>query len=109
AARRRPEFESLDAARKNFTSKPPLDVFTPEAMDAYLRGGFEVLRDGRARLRCAPEDEAQNYRMGGLHRAPHHLGEVHCPVTVVQGARDAMPGPADFAPDVAAGLGNGRL
>src|SRR5262249_16776323 len=46
AQRRREVFDSWDAAIANFSSKPPLNVFTPEAMRAYVTGGFAPQPDG---------------------------------------------------------------
>src|SRR5262245_48656063 len=55
ARRRRPSFPSRRAAFNNFKSKPPLEVFTDEALDAYLDGGFEERPDGSLVLKCEPE------------------------------------------------------
>jgi pimeloyl-ACP methyl ester carboxylesterase len=107
AARRRRTFPSAQAAFDNYASKPPLEVLIPEALAAYVEGGFEVLEDGSVTLRCRPEDEAETFRMGPHHDAGAHLAEVACPVTVVCG-RDE-PGPVMFAGPVADGLPRGRL
>jgi pimeloyl-ACP methyl ester carboxylesterase len=107
AARRRATFDSLAAARENFASKPPMNVFDPAALTAYIDGGFEELDDGTARLRCRPEDESRFYELGGRHGASAHLAEVTPPVWVARG-RDE-PGPALFAPPVAEGVRDGRL
>jgi pimeloyl-ACP methyl ester carboxylesterase len=107
AARRRPRFASARAAFENFASKPPLDVLTPESLEAYVEGGFEMLEDGSVILRCRPEDESETFRMGPTHDAGEHLADVICPVTVVKG-RDE-PGPAMFAATVADALPLGLL
>ena len=107
AARRRDTFPSAQAAFDNFASKPPLNTFTPEALSAYVDGGFETEADGSVRLRCRPADESRFYLMGGQHDAYDHLAEVHCPVTIVRGAEDF--GPYMFAPAIVERLPHGRL
>jgi pimeloyl-ACP methyl ester carboxylesterase len=107
ARRRRPAFSSRRVAIENFRSKPPLDVFTDEALDAYLDGGFAEQPDGSVVLRCRPEHEARVFEMGGQHDGFDHLAEVRCPVTVVRGQIE--PGPASFADAVAERLPAGRL
>lgn len=107
ATRRRSVFPSRQAARENFASKPPMDVFDAQALDAYLAGGFLEHPDGSLSLRCLPEDESEVFRMGGRNGAWERLAEVSCPVTVVQGRIE--PGPAMFAASVAAALPRGRL
>jgi pimeloyl-ACP methyl ester carboxylesterase len=107
ASRRRDTFESAEAARANFASKPPMAAFDPAALDGYLEGGFETLEDGSVRLRCRPEDESTFYAMGPRHSAGAHLGEVTPPVSVVSGRNE--PGPAVFAPAVAEGAPDGEL
>src|SRR5207245_2366963 len=52
AERRREVFESMEAAIENFSTKPPLDVFTPAAMRAYVEHGFSPQPDGTVRLKC---------------------------------------------------------
>lgn len=100
AERRRQTFESLDAARTNFSSKPPMRSFDPRALEGYLLGGFEELADGSVTLRCRAEDEAQFYVMGGRHEAYQGLVTIATPTWVVRGA-DTGPGPSSFAPLVA--------
>ena len=100
AARRRTTFESLDAARSNFSSKPPMSSFDPRALEGYLHGGFEELADGSITLRCRSTDEAQFYLMGGQHSAYEGLPLIDVPTWVVQGA-ETGPGPAMFAPRIA--------
>jgi pimeloyl-ACP methyl ester carboxylesterase len=107
ARRRRSSFPSRDVAFENFRSKPPLDVFTEEALDAYLDGGFREEADGSLVLKCDPEHEARVFEMGAHHGAYQGLGEVLCPVTVVRGA--VAPGPAQFADAIVAGLPNATL
>ena len=55
ASRRRDVFESYDAAIANFSGKPPLDVFDPDALREYVTHGFARQPDGTVRLKCRPE------------------------------------------------------
>lgn len=123
ALRRREHFESLDAARANFSAKRPMATFVPEALDGYLRGGFTTgdsptadgrpsdgsssTREGGIRLCCAPATEAECYRMGTRHGAFERLSEVGCPVAVVCGTDGGFP--AQVAPAIAAALPFGEL
>ena len=108
AARRRPTFDSAEAAYDNYASKPPLNALHPEALRGYVDGGFEPLPDGTVTLRCRPEWEAAIFRMTGGCPAWDVLAGVDIPVTVVVG--EELPvGPAAFAPRVAEALPNGRL
>ena len=108
ARRRRPVFDSLDAARANFSSKPPMMTFDPEALAGYLDGGFEPHPDGTVTLRCSPGDEAGFYEMGGKNNAWQRLGEITPPTWIVRGS-DAVPGPPTFAPMIAERLPRGQL
>jgi pimeloyl-ACP methyl ester carboxylesterase len=111
AARRRPVFESLDAAFDNYASKPPLDDLHPDALRGYVEDGFEPVPDaegGGVRLRCRPEWEAATFRMTGGSPAWDALPDLDVPVTVAMGA-EAPAGPAAFAPAVADRLPHGRL
>ena len=67
AARRRPDFGSLEEAFANYAGKPPLDALDPACLAAYVEYGFEPLGDGTAgavTLLCRPEVEAATYEMG---------------------------------------------
>jgi len=109
ARRRRPTFASRYEAYKNYASKPPLSVFHPDALHAYVDHGFIDGLDGLVHLACQPEHEARIFEMGASHHTFEHLGEVTCPVVVGCGAVGETPGPAMVAPFVAEALPNGRL
>ena len=107
AARRRATFESREAARSNFASKPPMSVFDPAALDAYLDGGFSTGADGSVTLRCAPADESRFYLMGSKHHGWDRLPDLGCPMWVAAGNEGY--GPAAMAPEIANRLTDGRL
>jgi pimeloyl-ACP methyl ester carboxylesterase len=109
ARRRRPSFASRYEAYKNYASKPPLSVFHPDALRAYVDHGFIDGLDGLVHLACQPEHEARIFEMGAAHHTFERLGEVTCPVVVGCGAVGETPGPAMVAPLVADALPNGRL
>jgi pimeloyl-ACP methyl ester carboxylesterase len=110
AARRRPVFDSYEAAYDNYRSKPPLAGLDPAALRAYVDFGFAQQDDGTVRIKCRPETEAAVFRMGFFNDAFAHLDKVTCPVTVATGryAQGEMS-PAGFAPVVADALPDGRL
>ncbi|MGH9137520.1 MAG: alpha/beta fold hydrolase, partial [Acidimicrobiales bacterium] len=83
ALRRRSTFESPDAAYENFASKPPLDQLHPEALRAYVDGGFATQPDGSVQLKCRPESEAAIFRTGHQHEAWEAAARVRVPTTVV--------------------------
>ena len=60
--RRRASFGSYEEAVANFAAKPPLNQLHPDALEAYVRGGFAQRADGRVTLRCAPATEAAVFR-----------------------------------------------
>ena len=108
ARTRRDRFGSREEAEARYGSKPPMDVFDPEALHCYVDHGFADEPDGSVSLKCRPADEAEVYVMGGRHRAFEVLPEVSCPTIVARGAL-GQPGPAAMAEPVAERLPAGRL
>lgn len=114
ALRRRETFPSPELAFANFSSKPPFSSLDPEALIAYVEGGFEPVPaeeggDGQAiRLRCRREDEAAIYARGFSHHAFDRLPEVGCPVTLSCGEDTDSFGP-DILETGAARLPHSRV
>jgi len=98
--KRRARFESRDAARQNFASKPPFSTFDRDALDAYVEHALEDESEGGASLRCRPAWEAELYRSaersGAWERAPN----VGARVRLAMGRTD-VGGPARFAERIA--------
>ena len=90
ARKRRSSFPSFEDAIANYSAKPPMNVFTPETMEAYVRFGFAPGADGQVHLKCRPEHEARTYEAGGNHTTWARLGEVAVPVWVVCGLPQPM-------------------
>jgi pimeloyl-ACP methyl ester carboxylesterase len=108
ASRRRARFGSYEEAIANFSAKPPMRTFTPEAVRLYVEHGFAPDPDdpdGGVVLRCAPEHEARTYMGGGMHRTWEVLPEITTKVVILAGIAD-MPGPATLAPQIAERLPN---
>lgn len=92
ARRRRSTFDSREAARAAYATKPPLDVLDDRALNAYVEYGFRDRPDGRVELKCTPEDEAATFTMGLSNGVWNRLGSIDAPVAVVVGERtDAIP------------------
>ncbi len=105
ARRRRTTFPSFEAAIANFAAKPPLNGFTPAALDAYVRFGFAAGGDGQVHLKCDPETEAGTFDRGGLHRAWDLIDQIDIPVMVVAGHPAEMQ-PSGIAAQVAERIPN---
>ncbi len=107
AARRRQSFASFEEAIANYAAKPPLSIFTPEALDAYVNHGFALQDDGTVTLKCHRDTEAAIFRSAG-HGVFDRLDEIRCAVVVAAG-EDAGFGPSRFAAPVTQRLALGRL
>lgn len=90
ARRRRPAFESYDAAIANFSSKPPLNAFRPDALEAYVRFGMREGDDGMVHLKCTPEHEARTFETGGDHSPFDRLGDLRVPTRYLAGRVEAF-------------------
>ena len=108
AARRRDHFDSLDQAYENYRLKPPLDQLHPDALKAYVHGGFSPTPDGSVRLRCRPSTEAEVFRHAAASGAWGVMTSIETPVAVVAGRPDGV-GPGAFAPTIAEALRKGVL
>lgn len=100
------EFESRQAAYDRYASKPPLGLFAPEALRAYVDHGFRDQPDGTVALKCEPETEATIFESPDPEAFPR-LGEVATAVTVAVGFDAELP--AKAAPLVAGALPNATL
>ena len=107
ARRRRTSFPSYEAAIANFAAKPPLNAFTPAALDAYVRYGF-TQGNGEVHLKCLPDTEAGTFATGGVHRTWDDLPTVETEVLVIAGVLQPMQ-PSMVAQPVAERLPNGRF
>ena len=108
AARRRDRFDSLDHAYENYRAKPPLDQLHPDALRAYVDGGFSSSPDGSVTLRCRPSTEADVFRQAAVSGAWGSMATLELPVAVVTGRPEEV-GPAAFAPAIADVLREGAL
>jgi len=112
ALRRRDVFASALEARANYGSKPPMSMFDPRVLDAYVAHGLEPLDPddptGPVRLRCRPEVEAETYRMGAAHNTFEFLGAIACPAVIACGGPEPF-GPGNFADQIADAIDQGRL
>lgn len=106
ARRRRTTFASYEAAIANFTAKPPLNRFTPAALEAYVRHGFRQEADGEVHLKCSPELEATTFEMSRSHHAWDLLPEIEVPVLVMCGLPEPES-PAQHSQAVAKRLAKG--
>lgn len=107
ARRRRAVFPSYQAAIDNYSAKPPLNGFTPDALRAYVLHGFRPdpdsfaeLGDGAVRLKCDPDTEASTFATGSLHDVWDHLPSIGTRTVVVCGAVQPMQ-PSSIAQAVA--------
>ena len=66
ARRRRAVFTDHRTAIDNYAAKPPLSVFTPESLEAYVVHGFGPDPEG-VRLKCSPDTEAATFASGSRH------------------------------------------
>lgn len=108
ARRRRDGFPSRHDALARYASRPPLGAFRADSLSAYVDHGFADVADGSITLKCTPENEAAVFEAGGKPRIDE-MGAITTPVVVACGSRDPGPGPAAFAPDVAAALSDATL
>jgi len=97
--RRRAIFASLDEARENFASKPPMSSFHSDALEAYVVHGFRHTANGVA-LKCSPEHEARTYETGGSHETWNSLSSLTVPLWVV-GSPEQQYQPSAIAPRIA--------
>lgn len=92
ARRRRSTFASFEQAVANYSSKPPLNIFTPESMEAYVRGGFAVGDDRLVHLKCSPEHEARTFEAASDHDTWERLVDISVPVWLLCGRpQDGQP------------------
>jgi pimeloyl-ACP methyl ester carboxylesterase len=108
ALKRRRRFDSRQAAIDNFASKPPFDVFTPDALALYVGHGFVDDPEGGVTLACRPEDEAATYDAAITPDAWDHLPAVEVPVRLACGGVSSHL-PAPTLGGVAARLPKGEL
>ncbi len=81
--RRRNDFDSFEAAIERYSSRPPLNVWDADALEAYVRFGFFTREDGGVRLKCPGEIEAAVYDGSGATDVFENLGELKFQVTLV--------------------------
>lgn len=101
ARRRRTSFPSRDDALANYSAKPPLNVFHPDALRAYVEFGFRDDDHGGVTLKCLPEHEARTYEAGAIHETWEQLGNLSMPVWMVSGEASTIP-PASLVRPIAA-------
>lgn len=99
ARRRRAVFASHRAAIDNFAAKPPLGIFTPDSLEAYVVHGFGPDPEG-VRLKCSPDTEAETFAMGPRHDTWDHLPAITTETLVVAGVVQPMQ-PSSIAAAVA--------
>jgi len=109
AARRRASFASYEEALANFAAKPPLNQLRPDALEAYVRGGFVSDEDGRVTLRCTPATEAAVFREAGASGAWDVLPALEVPVAIVAGRVQGEGPVAALAPPAFERLTRGTL
>ena len=93
---------------RSYRSKPPLDQLRPDALRAYVEGGFSPTPDGSVTLRCRPSTEAEVFRQAAASGTWDTVTSIEMPVAVVAGRPEDI-GPGAFASTIAEALPAGTL
>jgi pimeloyl-ACP methyl ester carboxylesterase len=99
AQRRRASFDSYHDAVSHYSSKFPLNELHPDALRAYVMGGFAQQSDGSVRLRCAPATEAAVFRGAGESGVWDVFSRLEQSIAIVAGRPEAI-GPSAFVPEI---------
>ncbi len=83
ARKRRNIFESRAFARERWGARPPLGLWDPRALDAYVNFGLRDRDDGQVELKCPGHIEAEIYAHSGSTDLFEHLGELDVDITLV--------------------------
>ncbi|GAB2966873.1 alpha/beta hydrolase [Saccharothrix stipae] len=108
AARRRAVFPSRADALARWSARPPLADLAPEVLADYVESGLAEQPDGRVRLRCSPDVEAQLFRTAISCPWRDALPLVRCPTVFLRGGESAVVTRESLAAACAA-LPAGRL
>ncbi len=101
ALRRRSTFETFGDAKANYAAKAPLNQLAPDALEAYVRGGFVQRSDGSVQLLCDPATEAQVFRGAVDSGVFEVVASLDVPTAIVTGRAESNA-PSSFAPAVVA-------
>ena len=85
ARRRKNEFPSREAARERFASKPPLNAWREDVLDAYVQHGLRDSSDGTVTLKIPGPIEAAIYDRGGASDVYERLEKLRLPILLVTG------------------------
>ena len=108
ARRRRAEFDSCADVVYRYAGRPPFNRVCAGFLAGYVDNGFAEQPDGRVRLKCLPDVEAQIFENGRqieLSAVEH----VTTPTTVAIGHDEPGPNPSRLGPPLASALVAGTL
>jgi len=88
--RRKNIFASRLAARQRLGNKPPMENWSPEALDAYIEHGFADNADGSVLLKCPGDIEAWVYEYGGAVNLYDRLEAIQAETLIVTGEKSYM-------------------
>lgn len=93
ARRRKDGFASQTEAKERFSSKPPMQFFNTECLEAFIECGLNQDEVGQVWLSCRPDFEATIYETAGT-GVTSRIGDLGCPVDFVVGEGDGDRVPA---------------
>jgi pimeloyl-ACP methyl ester carboxylesterase len=108
ARRRRVEFESRAEVLYRYASRPPFNEVRAGFLAGYVDNGFADQPDGRVRLKCLPEVEAQVFENGRVVKLST-VEHLTTPVVVAVGHDEPGSNPARMGPPLAQALVRGEL
>jgi pimeloyl-ACP methyl ester carboxylesterase len=108
ARRRRLEFDSRADVLTRYSSRPPFNRVHAGFVASYVEHGFADQPDGRVRLKCLPEVEAQIFSNGGQVELGA-IDQVKTPIAVAVGHDEPGSNPSRLGPPLADVLEHGTL
>ena len=108
ARRRRVEFDSRPVVLYRYASRPPFNNVHAGFLAAYIDNGFAEQPDGRVRLKCLPEVEAQIFE-NGRQVELSAIQHLTVPIAVAVGHDEPGPNPSRLGPPLAEALALGSL
>jgi pimeloyl-ACP methyl ester carboxylesterase len=96
ALRRRPVFDSREAAFTAYRGRGAFKTWPESMLADYVGGGFRDRDDGKVELACAPAWEASNYS-AQAHDPWRAMGRIRCPVRILKAEKGSTAHVGDGA------------